>query len=177
MSRTDDGDLIRALGYLILYSGYLEFHIEELLKSFNDFGLNDYNVKWPISKKIESAKEKFQKLKDALCNDNVDKETLAEDIVKLEETIDMLDECLELVKQRNMFVHGYIYTKGNKEDKIRSIRTSSDENYINSKIIYEVANKLFDLQNEVNSKIIGLNMYSFSSIRQRYKRLTTRAQE
>ena len=41
MGRSNDGDIIKALGYLILYSGYLEYQIELLLIALNDFGSND----------------------------------------------------------------------------------------------------------------------------------------
>jgi len=56
----DDGDIIRGLGYVALYSAYLEEQIDNLLfilNSVEEFG--EDKQRWPISRKIKHAKKSF----------------------------------------------------------------------------------------------------------------------
>jgi hypothetical protein len=124
----DDGDIIKALGFVTLYAAYLEEAIDELLARLGDiekFGEDER--KWIISKKIKQAKK--------ILN-NLDKE-------KFEDLIKKLDSCKALFEHRNELIHGRIYGRNDRPDILKSGRPNIPDREVDSAELYELATEFF----------------------------------
>ena len=53
----NDGDIVRGLGFVALYSAYLEEQIDNLLFKLSEVEeFTDEEQRWPVSRKIKKAK-------------------------------------------------------------------------------------------------------------------------
>src|SRR5665647_1380423 len=105
----DDRDIVRGLGFVTLYSAYLEEHIDALLSMLGPvekFG--EDKQRWPISRKIKHAKKVLSRI------DNREFNNLIPD----------LDICLSLFEDRNELVHGRIYGNFPRENILKSNRAN-----------------------------------------------------
>jgi hypothetical protein len=122
----DDGDIVRGLGFVTLYSAYLEEHIDALLSMLGPvekFG--EDKQRWPISRKIKHAKKVLSRI------DNREFNNLIPD----------LDICLSLFEDRNELVHGRIYGNFPRENILKSSRPNIADREINSAELYQLANE------------------------------------
>jgi hypothetical protein len=122
----DDGDIVRGLGFVTLYSAYLEEHIDALLSMLGPverFG--EDKQRWPISRKIKHAKKVLRTI------DNREFYNLKAD----------LDICLSLFEDRNEMVHGRIYGNFPRENILKFSRPNIADREINSAELYELANE------------------------------------
>jgi hypothetical protein len=122
----DDGDIIRGLGLVTLYSAYLEEQIDNLcamLGYIEEFGKN--KVRWPISRKIKHAKKLLSKL----------------DGTEIKNLITDLDTCTALFEDRNELVHGRIYGGTfDRPDTLKSARPNIPDREVDSAELYKLAN-------------------------------------
>ena len=79
----DDGDIVRALGFVTLHASYLEEQLEELVDLLSP--VKPYSKGWQISDKIVHAKKAIRKLNNK----------------KFESLLTDLDTCLDIFLDRN----------------------------------------------------------------------------
>ena len=94
MSSTYEGDIIRPLGLVTLYSGYAELEIDALLRSLSRVeDVGEKAINWLIGQKVSKARSIIHRL-------NAD---------SLNEIVMKLDEATVLFDRRNALVHGAIF--------------------------------------------------------------------
>ncbi|MGH8322102.1 MAG: hypothetical protein ACRESX_03010 [Gammaproteobacteria bacterium] len=131
MALANNGDLICGLGYVALYAAYLEEQIDNLLVMLEPIeAYTESEQRWHVSRKIDKASRLVIGLKfsdrDALCSN--------------------LDGSKELFRQRNEIVHGRIYANFDRPDTLKSGRPNVPERPINSAELYDLANRLYEMQ-------------------------------
>jgi hypothetical protein len=133
MTITDDGDIVRGLGFVTLYAAYMEEALEEcagILKEKNSFPPREVS-KGPISKLIddlESSTTQHQPLPTDLSN-----------------FPNLLVHIRSLIERRNEMIHGRIYAAlGGREAELRPSRPNRRVRQIDSRELYDLANSLFD---------------------------------
>jgi hypothetical protein len=136
----DDGDIIRGLGLVTLYSAYLEEQIDNLcamLGGIEEFG--EDKLRWPISRKVKHAKKLLSKL----------------DGPEITNLIINLNTCLALFEDRNELVHGRIY--GGTFDRphtLKSGRPNIPDREVDSAELYQLANEFYDFRTEIYRPMI-----------------------
>lgn len=137
----DDGDIVRGLGFVALYSAYLEEQIDNLLvmlSAVQDF--TEEEQRWPVSRKIKKAKQ-------IAANFNFEGR---DDLVAI------LDEAKDAFEERNKIVHGRIYGNFDRPDTLKSGRPNVPDRQIVSAELYELANHFSGLQGEVYRPMISI---------------------
>lgn len=129
MPLQNDGDVVRGLGFVALYSAYLEEQIDNLLLMLQPVEpFPDCEQRWPTSRKIEKAKRIVGGLvfeyRDALLAD--------------------LDASRQLLEWRNEVIHGRIYANFDRPDTLRSGRPNTPDSVVESSELYNLANDLFE---------------------------------
>ena len=124
-----DGDVVRGLGFVALYSAYLEEQIDNLLVMLQVVEpFPEDEQRWPISRRIEKAKRLVSRLqfeyRDALLTD--------------------LDASKRLFDFRNEIIHGRIYANFDRPDTLKSGRRNIPERVIEAAELYDLANNLSD---------------------------------
>ena len=125
----DDGDIVHGIGFVALYSAYLEEQIDNLLvllSPVEEFG--EDKQRWQISRKIKHAKEVLKSI----------------DFEGREDLVANLSTCKELFEDRNEFVHGRIYGNFDRPDILKSGRPNTPDREVNSIELYELANECHD---------------------------------
>src|SRR5450759_791200 len=99
MALTDDGDLIRGLGFVALYAAYLEEAVDECLEVVlaQDAERDDGLYRRPTSQKIEYIHKQLREL-----------EPLSEE---LERFLQVLPEICELLEKRNFVTVSYTHLR------------------------------------------------------------------
>ncbi|MBU2180378.1 MAG: hypothetical protein KJ930_13195 [Gammaproteobacteria bacterium] len=121
----DDGDIVRALGFVTLYSSYLEEQIELLVKMLEP--IKPYSKGWQVSDKITHAKKAIRKMN---CSE-------------LSGLVEDLCTCSELFLERNELTHGRIFGGVNRPDTLKSSRLEISERQVNSEELYQLANEFW----------------------------------
>ena len=125
----DDGDIVRGLGFVALYSAYLEEQIDNLLLLLSPIEeFSEDKQRWQTSRKIKQVKYVI----DAIEFDGKD------------ELIADLDTCKNLFEDRNKFVHGRIYGNYDRSDTLKSGRPNTPDQEIQSAELYKLANECDD---------------------------------
>ena len=120
-----EGDLVRPLGFVTLYSAYAEGELDDLIGSLPAVEAYDDNKRrWAIGKKLSYALKLVKKLRSP---------TLAE----LEA---LLKEAPGLFSRRNELVHGRLFSGG----RLVSNRQSKPEQRISEAGIVRLAEDIFD---------------------------------
>jgi hypothetical protein len=131
MTLKDDGCLIRGLGYVALYAAYLEEAIEDIF--FAVVAMEKKKTlkmdSWPISEKIKFIDKKMNKWPN-LPSD-------------LAEFCNYTENLLNLLKERNLLIHGRIYADKTTGDTLKPARRGSPDIPAVSAEFYELANQLF----------------------------------
>lgn len=128
MPLIDDGDMVRALGFVTIYAAWLEEDVDDLLRLMNPIEpFDEKKQRWHISQKLKHA----AKLARLLKNDELD---------GLPEA---LEKAVELFERRNEFVHGRIYGGHDRVDYIKGGRPSAPTKPITSSELYLLANDLW----------------------------------
>ena len=132
MSGTYEGDIIRPLGLVTLYSGYAELEIDSLLESLLGFGkLDDQVLRWPVGRKLVKARE----IIDSLCSE------------KLNELRQKLDEAIALFDRRNALVHGAIFGG----TSVVKSRVSGREQLVSPDALTSLAKEIFSVKEHINA--------------------------
>jgi len=137
----DDGDIIKGLGYVTLYSAYLEEQIDQLLFCLHPFvvAFDEEKQRWPVSKKIKHAIKNIDKLDFERRND------LKED----------LNICRQLFENRNELIHGRIYADIDSSNiTLKPGRPNTPEKFITSTELFTLANELFNIASEIARPMI-----------------------
>ncbi len=136
----DDKDVIRAIGYVTIYSSYVEGYLDDFLEQLKLISSDTSDTdKLKVSEKAKSCKRLVRKLASepkGLC--------------------DVLDKCISTLKHRNEITHGRIYAGlGGQSDRLVSNRDGSARD-INSSEVYDLANGLDDLQKSFQAMSLRL---------------------
>ena len=132
MTLVDDGDLIRGLGFVALYAAYLEGAVDECL---HVIAANDSDCKcrdlhrWGTSRKLQYLQKQLRKL-----------EPLPSELANFPNTLQAISDLFE---ERNLVVHGRIYSIPSVGDVRISGRLGIPETPVRSAELYVLANDLF----------------------------------
>jgi len=132
----DDGDIVRALGFVTLNASYLEEQIESLLELLSLY--SEYKGSWQISSKIKHSKATLTDL---------DKNRFSDVIIDL-------DTCLRIFEDRNALVHGRIYAGLNRPDTLKSSRPNVPDRVVESSELYQLANEMQKFRSAVYRPMI-----------------------
>ena len=133
MPLADNGDIVKALGFVTLYAAYLEEAVDLCTDAAaqTDKERPEKLDKWPTSRKLEYCTEQLERY----AAKNADADNFIQDC----------RECLALLEERNDVVHGRIYAgMGDEPDIRKSGRRGVPDKPIASKELYELANQLFE---------------------------------
>lgn len=131
MSDAYEGDIIRPLGLVTLYSGYAELEIDALLDSLLRSGcLSDKALTWPVGQKIATAL-------DVVAGLNSD---------ALSELAYKLNEAKLLFDRRNALVHGAIFCS---TDVVTS-RVTGREQPVSPEALTDLAREIFTVKEHIN---------------------------
>lgn len=135
MSLNDDGDLIRALGYVALYSAYLEEAIEEVFTAVNSVNrVDDPRMdRWQISRKLDHIGKSMGGW------------------VKTADELSLFLACIgplkALLERRNLAIHARIYVDPKTGDVLKPARAGYPDVPVLSADLYHLANELFEARN------------------------------
>lgn len=134
----DDGDIIRGLGYVTIYSAYLEEAIDWVLMQANPIQLySECEIRWPISQKLKNAQSIIGDVK------NVERE--------IENLYECLEKCTVLFERRNEVVHGRVYSVPGRTDLLKCGRYREPDRHISSEELYDLSNELCENVSLINS--------------------------
>lgn len=130
----DDGDIVRGLGFVALYSAYLEEQIDNLLFMLSTVeGFTEKEQRRRVSWKIEKAKRVAAKV----------------EFEGRDDLVAVLDKAKDAFEERNKIVHGRIYGNFDRPETLKSGRPNVLDREIVSMDLYALANHFSDLQGEV----------------------------
>ncbi len=133
MTIADNGDVIKGIGYVAIYSAYLEESIDNCIELLITKGLlNEELRKSQVSRKIKEFKNCLNRMPQKPS--------------RFAEMITSLDVARDLLEHRNQLLHGRIYSTP-AGDRLESARVGVPDREISSGEAYELANKLFDMRN------------------------------
>lgn len=154
MALTDDGDLIRGLGYVALYAAYLEEAIEEVFSAVNSVnGIHDPKMdRWQISRKLDHISQSMGGWAG-----------MADELTRFLACIDPLKALLE---RRNLVIHARIYADPKTGDVLKPARAGYPEVPAVSADLYDLANELFQARNPcLNASMFAIPRYASSQAR------------
>jgi hypothetical protein len=135
----NDGDIIRGLGFVTLYSAYLEEQIDDLLFMLNKVEVfSEDEQRWPVSRKIKKAKTIASKF-DFEGRDNL---------------MEILDRAKGAFEERNKIVHGRIYGNFDRPNTLKSGRPNTPDREIVAAELFDLANYFSELQRGVYRPMI-----------------------
>jgi hypothetical protein len=122
---TDDGDIIRGLGFVTMYSAWVEEDVDNVLRQLAAIEpFDEKTQRFAISRKLEHAAKVAEKLMSA----------------ELKELPGIFRAGINLFEARNQVVHGRIYAGFDKVDYVKSGRPDVPARSITSSELYELAN-------------------------------------
>lgn len=129
MPLADDGDIVRGIGFVTMYSAWVEEDIDDLLRMMDPIEPFVENVqRWHISRKLKHAANLVRVLK-------------SDDLNGLPEA---LENAVPLFDRRNEYVHGRIYAGLDRADYIKGGRPNSPTKPVTSAELYSLANEIWD---------------------------------
>lgn len=121
-----DGDIIRGLGFVALYSAYAEEQIDNILECLHPIEAFDVKKRrWPISKKIKHAGGLVERIASS----------------ELSDLQSALAAGPALFEERNEVVHGRIYAGFDRTDTLQSGRANVPLRIVTAEELYELANE------------------------------------
>ena len=136
MALIDNGDVIKGIGYVAIYSAYLEESIDDCIELLISKGILGVEVR-----KLQASR-KIKELKNCLNG-------MSRKPSRFAEIQTSLDIAKDLLEHRNQLLHGRIYSTPT-GDRLESSRVGVPDREICSNEAYELANKLFDMRNPFN---------------------------
>ncbi len=150
MPVVDDGDIVRGLGLVTMYSAWVEEAVDDLLRKLEPIeSFDKKKQRWQISQKLKHA----AKLIRALKSDEL--KGFPED----------LEWAVALFNQRNEIVHGRIYAGHDRTDYIKGGRPDAPTNTITSAELYSLANEFWEYRNHFN----GLQLIKLPRAVEKYR--------
>lgn len=132
----DDGNIVRALGFVTLNASYLEEQIEALIDLLGTY--RKYNGGWQISSKIKHAKAVISELY----------------VNKFSALIADLDMCLKIFNDRNALVHGRIYAGLDRSDTLKSSRLNMPDREVTSFELYQLVHEMNEFRSAIYRPMI-----------------------
>lgn len=121
----DDGDLVRGLGFVTMYSAIVEEDVDNVLRLMHSVEpYNELKQRWPISRKLKHAA-------------NVVRHLASSELQQLPEALEF---ALTLFERRNELVHGRIYAGIDRVEYLQSGRPNIPTRPITSAELYQLAN-------------------------------------
>jgi hypothetical protein len=121
----DDGDIIRGLGFVSIYSAWVEEDVDELLRCLVAIEpFNDKKQRLQIGKKLQYTFKIVERLNSP----------------HLQNLLLALKEGKGLFERRNVVLHGRIYVGHDKTDYLKSGRSNVVTRQITSAELYKLAN-------------------------------------
>jgi hypothetical protein len=135
MPIADDGDIVRALGFVTLYAAYVEEAVDDCVSVLitTDRDVDERLFRQPISEKIRYCQRRLR--------------ALAPLTAELQYLPDALDYTRRLLEERHDVVHGRLYAGVDGQDIRRSGRQGVPDRQVTSGELYDLANALFDARN------------------------------
>ncbi|MBL8251033.1 MAG: hypothetical protein JNK31_05155 [Candidatus Competibacter sp.] len=130
----DDGDIVRGLGFVSLYSAWVEEDIDDLLwlmSPIKSFG--DKQQRQPVNQKLNNAIKLVRSLNS----------------LELDGLSDVLESALKLFEKRNEFIHGRIYAGHDRIDYLQSGRPNIPTRSITSAELYKLANEFWEFRSNL----------------------------
>ncbi|VVC85776.1 hypothetical protein [Sideroxydans sp. CL21] len=122
----DDGDIVRGLGFISMYSAWVEEDVDDILRLLSPIHPFDEKIqRWQISRKLEHAAQIVERLE-------------SEELVKLP---GVLRAGIGLFEDRNAVIHGRIYAGFDKTDYVQSGRPNVPTRAVTSEELYKLANE------------------------------------
>jgi hypothetical protein len=139
MPLKDDRDVVRALGFVTIYSTWVEEDVDELLRVLKPLRPFDEAVQQlPIARKLEHTARLVRQL----------------DTPELFGLPEALEHARELFERRNAVVHGRVYAGHDKVDYIQSGRPNVPPRPIDSSELYALANAFADCRERFIGPIV-----------------------
>jgi hypothetical protein len=137
---SSDNDVIRAVGYVTIFSSYLEGEVDALLKQLVRIaGDTEYKIPWGVTAKLED----IRKLLPDFVEDH-------------QEHIEFVNRCIEKIVMRNKITHGkLIGGMGRKPDRLISSRDGSEID-IDPTEVYSLAGQIDELHKTANIMVSSL---------------------
>lgn len=111
----DDSDIVRGLGFVSMYSAWVEEDVDDILRLLSPIQAFDEKVqRWPISRKLEHAAQIVERLRSE----------------ELRELPIAFRAGLALFEKRNDVVHGRIYAGFDKKDYLQSGRPGPVNSFV-----------------------------------------------
>lgn len=132
MPMTNDGDIVRGLGYTTLYAAYMEEAVDEcrIVLMKRDPAPPKGIEKWPISRRVEYVQHRLAQFA-----------PLPQELAELPSHLDYIRDLLE---RRNEVIHGRIYgSLQGEKDELRPGRPTGSARPITSAELYDLANEIF----------------------------------
>lgn len=125
----DDGDIVRGLGFVSMYSAWVEEDVDDLLRILAPVEpFDEARQRWPISRKLRHAAEVVRRLNSR----------------ELDNLPHALEAGVALFERRNEVIHGRIYAGHDKVDYVQSGRPNRRPRPITSQELYQLANDFWD---------------------------------
>lgn len=136
----DDEDIVRGLGFVSMYSAWVEEDVDDILRLLSPIRIYDERIqRLPISRKLIHAAEIV--------------EVLASE--ELEGLSAALRAGIELFNERNAVIHGRIYAGFDKVVYVRSGRHNTTTRTVTSGELYQLANEFANYR----SHLIGPQVF------------------
>lgn len=130
----NDGDEVRAVGFIAIYAAHLEARIHDLLELLSPIvPYPEEEQRWQISRKMDACKKRVAKLAD---------ENLAE-------LISDLDKCRDHFEWRNEILHSQLFSPEYNENNLVSTRPRVEPRATNAEELYMLANNLSSLNSNI----------------------------
>lgn len=139
MPMTNDGDIVKGLGYTTLYAAYMEEAVDEcrIVLMKRDPAPPKGIEKWPISRRVEYVQERLTQFA-----------PLPQELAGLPS---YLDHIRDLLERRNEVIHGRIYgSLQGEKDELRPGRPTGSARPITSAELYDLATEMFATLGELN---------------------------
>lgn len=122
----DDGDIVRGLGFVSMYSAWVEEDVDDILRLLVPIESFDEKVqRWPIGRKLKHAAKIVERLGSE----------------ELTELPNALLSGIDLFEARNEVIHGRIYAGFDKTNYIQSGRPNVLKRPITSAELFQLANE------------------------------------
>lgn len=139
MPLQDDRDVVRALGFVTIYSAWVEEDVDELLRVLKPLRPFDEAIQQlPIGRKLAHTAKLVRQL----------------DTPELFGLPEALEHARELFDRRNAVVHGRVYAGHDKVDYIQSGRPNVPPRPIDSSELYALANAFWDCRDRFIGPVV-----------------------
>jgi len=122
----DDGDIVRGLGFVSMYSAWVEEDVDDILRLLEPVEpFDEKKQRWQISRKLNHAAKLVR------CLNSLEVDELPE----------ALEAGISIFEERNQVIHGRIYAGHDKKEYVKPGRPHMKTRLITSAELYQLANE------------------------------------